>query len=644
MIKFIHRNQQFIGIVFLFVAVCFAISGVGLDILHGGATKGRDAGEVNGEKLTAEEVARSERTIESRYRQMLGEQFAKLAGSLDLNIRQQAIDTLVDRTILDQEATKQGFAASDDAVRQYLMSNFFKGKDGESSFSAAAYRNLLQSVGMSAPQFEREIKDEIARTTLVNILRDVAVPSAKDAENLLKRQKTKYSVVAATIPVDPATAPAPSEEDLKKHYESHATEYETPAQVSYSYVVFTPVEFEKEVSVTPQDVEFLYSENSAKYQLPEQARIRAIKLLYPKQNDPKLMAEVREKANAARAEAVSGAKFEDLVTKYSDDLPTKFVGGDMGWVKKGDKGEAFDEALAKTSVGGVSDLIESDYGFEIIKVEERTSGKLRPLDEVRPEIEQELRAREAPAYAANRAREIALQAKKDGKALAEALPSGSDLKETHGHLPRNKDPQPTLTGLTQNVFMLPTSERLQPNLIELGDTTVLVQVKEFKEPATPPFEEVKEKVLAAVKADEARKLAETKANELLKVAQANPATFASEAQARTAKMVGPFEVSREEGSSEKFPEMSSQMRSAVLATEKPQQVVGRVFPGDKEFTLIKVEEIKAPDFNDPKNAAELTKYRSQATQEVANQMISSTLELLKSRSDIEIDPSLIAMR
>ena len=642
MIKFIHRNQQFIGVVFLFIAVCFAISGVGLDILQGGATKGRDAGEVNGQKLTAEDVARSERAIESRYRQMFGEQYAKLAGSLNLNMRQQAIDTLVDRTILDQEAAKQGFAASDEAVHQYLINNFFKGPNGESSLSAANYRNLLQSIGMSAPEFEREIKDEIARTSLVNVLRDVAVPSSKDAENLLKRQKTTYSVVAATVPVDSVTVPAPSESELKKHYESHATEYETPAQVRYAYVVFAPADFEKEVNITPQDIEFYYSENAGKYQMPEQSRVRAIKLLYPKESDPQKMAAVREKADTARNEAIGGAKFEDLVTKYSDDLPTKFTGGELGWLKKGDKNEAFDQAISKTSVGAVSELIETDYGFEIIKVEERKPAQTRPLDEVRAEIERELRKGEAPGYAANRAREVFLQAKKDGKSLAQALPTGSALKETNGFVNQNKDPEATLSGLTQNVFMLPTSERLQPNLIDMGDTTVIVQVAEFKEPSTPPFEEVKERVLTAVRAEEARKLAETKANEILKAAQANPAAFASEAQTRAAKVVGPFAISREDPGADKFPSMTSQMRSAVFSSDKPQHVVDRVFPSAKEFTLLKVEEIKAPNLADPKNVAELAKYRAQASQQVANNAITSTLELLKSRSQIEIDPSLLA--
>ncbi len=412
--------------------------------------------------------------------------------------------------------------------------------------------------------------------------------------------------------------------------------------MSYSYVALTPVEFEKEVNVTPQDIEFFYSENVSKYQLPEQFKVRAIKLLYPKESDPKKMAAVREKANAARNEALSGAKFEDLVTKYSDDLPTKFTGGDMGWLKKGDKDEAFEQALANTAVGGISDLIETDYGFEIVKVEEKKAAQPRPLDEVRANIEKELRSREAPAYAANRAREVVLQAEKTGKSLAESLPVGITLKKTEGALPQNRDPQPALAGLTRNIFMLPTSERLKPTQIELGDTTVLVQVVEFKEPTTPPLEEVKTQVLTGVKADEARKLAETKANEILKAAQANPTTFASEAQARHAKVVGPFEVSREEGASEKFPTMTSQMRAAVLSTDKPQQVISRVFPGAKELTLLKVEEIKAPNLAYPKNVAELTKYRSQASQQVANNMITSTLELLKSRSEIEINPSLIA--
>jgi peptidyl-prolyl cis-trans isomerase D len=641
MIKFIHRNKRFITVVFAFIAVCFMITGVGVDILHNGANPNEDLIEINGQELSAEALNRSERGVESRYRKMFGENFAQFASALNLNIRQQAIDSLIDRTILDQEASKLGFTASDDAVRQYLLTTFFKGENGESSFSPANYRNLLQSLGMSAPQFEQEIQNEIARTTLINILRDAAVPTNRDSESLLKRQKTMYSVVAATISTSEAAVPAPSETDLKKYYESHATEYEVPAQVSYSYITFPPVEFEKEVQLTPQDVEFFYSENATKYSTPEQTHARGIKLLYPKESDPQKMAAVREKATKAREEALSGGKFEDIVAKYSDDLPTKILGGDLGWIKKGEKPKAIDEALSKTAPGDISDLIETDYGFEIIKVEEKKAAAPRPLDEVRAEIEKEIRSREAPAYAANRAREILQQTEKDGKSLAESLPAGTTAKETSGALPQGKDPEVTLVGLTQNVFMISAADRLKPSLIELGELSVLVQVKEYKEPTTPPFEQVKDKVLATVKAEEALKIADTKAQELLKAAQANPATFTTEAQTRAAKIVGPFQISREEASSDKFPTMTQQMRTAVLNSDKPHTVVERVFSSGKEFTLLKVEDIKAPVSTDPKNSEELNKYKTQASQELANNMITSTLELFKSRSKIDVNPSLI---
>jgi len=642
MIKFIHRNKRFITVVFAFIAVCFMITGVGVDILHNGANPNRDLIEVNGQELSAEDLGRSEQGVESRYRQMFGENFARFASSLNINIRQQAIDSLIDRTVLDQEASKLGFAASDDAVREYLLTTFFKGENGETSFSPATYRNLLQSIGMSAPQFEQEIKDEIARTTLVNILRDVAVPTQKDAEGLLKRQKTKYSVVAATLTASEATVPAPSEMDLKKYYESHATEYELPAQVSYSYITFPPIEFEKEVQITPQDVEFFYSENAARYTTPEQTRARGIKLLYPKESDPQKMAAVREKATKAREEALSGKPFTDLVTKYSDDLPAKLAGGDMGWVGKGGLDEKLDAAVAKTEVGAVTEIIETDYGFEIIKVEEKRPSRQRPLEEVLTEVEKELKAQEAPSYAANRAREIVEKARKGNTPLAQAAQGyGITLKETE-LLNETKDPESSVEGLTRQVFILPTSERALPSVVELGDSSVIVQVKEFKEPTLPVFDAVKERVTTAYKSQEAKRVAAAKGAELLAAAQANGTDLAKEATSRGATVVGPLTISREKSSVDKLPSLSAEMRNAIFGAPKADTVLGKVFASNGADVVIKVTAITPPNMADPAVASSLAKYKEQATQEVAQSVTGSTLAMLKARADIEVDPSLLS--
>jgi len=643
MIKFIHRYKQSIGVVFLFIAFCFAISGVGLDILHGGSTPNNDAITVNGSAISVNDIARSERGIESRYRQLFGDRYESFARNLNLNLRQQAVDTLIDQAVLNQEAARQGFAASGDSVREYLLTNVFKDTEGDYSYSPEAYRNLLRSLGMSSTMFEKEIEQEIARTTLVGLLRDAAVASSKDAESLLKRQKTRFSVVAATVAASDLapSMPAPSKESLKKFYEQHATEYELPAQVAYAYYIRSPKDFEGQVQVSPQDVDFYYSENIAKYTLPEKTHIRSIKLLYPKENDPTKMAAVKERAKEAHAEASAGKPFAELVTKYSDDLPAKLRGGDRGWVTREELPEAFQKAVADTPVGAVSEIIPTDYGFEILKVEEKRPAEPRPLAEVRASIEKEIRAQEAPAYASSSARELLLRSKKGGNTLSEVLLPGHNLQHTAGLLDQSKDPEPSLTGLTQNVFRLPTSERLQPALIELGDSTVLVQVTEFKEPSTPTYEEVESKVKAAFLAEESSRAAATRADDLLKAAQANPANFDGDARTRSARVVGPFEISREAPSPEQFPSLTSQMRAGILSADKANSIVGRVYSGKGEFTILKVVDVKVPNLSDSSTMSELSKLKAQASQDLAQNFVTSTLEALKVNSSITVDPSVM---
>jgi peptidyl-prolyl cis-trans isomerase D len=644
MIKFIHRNKQLVGIIFLVIAFCFAVTGVGVDVLHGGSTPSSNAVTIDGQTFSYNDLERSKQNIEARYRQMFGENFEQVAQSLKINITQQAVDNLIDSAILDEAARNQGFAANDDAVRKYLLTTVFKGQNGESTYSPQAYRNLLQTIGMSAPQFEKEIQKDVSRTALFNLIRDVAVVSEKDVETRFIKQNTKYSFLAAEISPSSVmgSLPTPSELDLKKYFESHATEYELPAQVSYSYYALSPKDFEKDVQVTRQDVEFYYAENASKYSIPEQVRLRSIKLLYPKESDPAKMASVRERATAARDEALSGKPFTDLVTKYSDDLPAKLSGGDLGWVSKGAFDEKFEAAVAKTSVGSISELIETDYGFEIVKVEEKRPSRQRQLDEVRGEIEKEIKTQESPSYAANKAREIVERAKKSALSLSQsAQQSGVTVKESI-LLGETSDPDTTVPGLTKQVFLLPTSERLIPSVVELGDSSVVVQVKEFKDPALPSFESVREKVTAAYKNQEAKRVADSKIAELLKAVEVAGADFSKEALSRQASVSGPLTISRESMNVEKFPGFTSEMRTAVLAASKADTVLGKVYTSEKGYAVLKVTAISAPNLSDPTQGVSLSKYREDASKELAQSMTGSTLAMLKARADIEIDPKVLA--
>lgn len=641
MIKLIHRYNKIITYVFLFVAICFMFSGVGLDVLHGGADSERYAIKVNDKEVSPLEFERAKENLTERYRRMFGDNFESFAKSFNLNITQQTIDSIVDANLLAQEATEWGMAGSDEAVNRYLLTKVFAGKE----ISKDAIRGMLQNLGMNYRQFSSEVKQEVSRETFTNLLRDVSFVGDRDVEAQYIRQETTYSLLAATVPLETFVKQVadPSDEALQRVYNETATNYEVPARVSYEYLAFSAQDYAKDVQVSPQDIELYYTENPSKFKTPEQARIRTITLLYPKESNPTAMADVKAKAKAAHEEAMSGIPFVDLVQKYSDDLPTKLAGGVKGWVERGKGTKAFDKAVFTTQAGAVAELIESNTGYEIVLVEEKKEAGIKPFAEVKEDIERTIRMREAPAYSAAKAQEIVSEARKSSSPLsavaaAKGLPAPKSV--TLGS--EGLDPDPLLKGLTQKALQLPTSDRLIATTLELGDTTVALQVKEFKEPSIRPLAEVRDAVLAAYRKNEGLQLAEKQAAELLELAKKDPASLESTAKSRGFTVAGPFDISRANPSNPSFTQLSSEMSTEVFSSLTAPRALGRSFKDASGYLVVAVTKVTKPDPKAKTATESLKKYRDEAMQRQSQEAITSTVAMLKLRSTVDIDQSLIA--
>lgn len=641
MIRFVHRNSKLITYVFLFIAVCFMISGVGLDVLHDGSGTNQEyAVQVNDTKISPRDFERARENITERYRRMFGENFEAIAKQFNLNLSQQTIDSLIDATLLNEEADRWGLATNDEAVKKYLVTEVFAGKE----ISTDAVRGMLQSLGLTYKQFSKQVQEELNRQALLDVLRDVSFVSQAEIEAQYIKEETAFTVSAATLSTDQFTAKiaTPTDDILKKLYEGTATTYDLPARVSYEYLAFQPKDFEKDVPVLAQDVEFFYSENQNQYKTPEQIHARSIKVLYPKESNPEAMAAARAKAEKAHDEAVAGKPFTELVQQYSDDLPAKLAGGDKGWISRGSASQKFDEAAFNTPVGGISDLIEDDYGFEIIKVEEKKEASLKPLEQVKPEIEAAIRSREAPSYAAAKAREVVELAKRNSTSVADVAKSmGLPAPKSATLSQEGQDPDPLLRGLTQQAMQIPAAERLIATVVDAGDTSVALQIREFKEPTTPPFEDVREKVLAAYTREEAKKLATSAARELLEAAQKDPSALERVAQERGYAVVPTFAISRTKPSSDSFPSLSPDMRNDIFATKVAPFALTKFYSTGTGFAVAVVKKIERPDVKAVKGVEELAKYQQQAGQESSRETVESTLALLKSRATIDIDKGLL---
>lgn len=644
MIKLIHQYNRVITYVFLFVAFCFMFSGVGLDMLQGGGSFNQHAIKVNDKEISFREYEAARENLTQRYRSMFGDNFETFAKSFNLDVSQQAVDALVDTTLLEQAAQSWGFAGSDESVNRYLVTKVFAG----TPITKDALRERLQGLGMNFKQLSAKIREEVARETFSNVLRDVAFVSDQELKAQYVSQETSYSVTAATLQVEdfiPKVAP-PAEDALKALYESSATEYELPAQVAYEYLAFNPKDFEDDVQVLPQDIEFYYTENPTQFKTPEQARIRSITLLYPKSNDSAAMAEVKAKAKQAHEEAVSGKPFTELVQKYSDDLPTKLAGGEKGWVARGKGSKAFDKAVFSASTGSVADLIEADFGFEIVRVEEKKESGQKPFSEVKGQIEAQIRTREAPAYAAAKAQELVAATKKQSAGITQiAAQMNLPAPKVASLSQQGQDPDPMLQGLTQRALQLPASDRLIATTIEVGDTTVALQIKEFKEPSIQPFDAVKEKVLKAYNKREAGRLAEQAAKELVDATKTDPAALVVTSTAKGYRTVPAFDISRAKPSSPSLPGLAPDFSKEVFASSKAPRALSEAYSTPEGYVVAAVTKVTQPDLGAESSRESLKEYRENAAERAAQRVLQTTVTQLKANASvIDVDPSLLAAR
>lgn len=635
MLKLIHRNKNSIGYIFLFIAFCFAISGIGLDVLHNYQAQNY-AVKVGDREFSTAELLRAERRIEAQYQRMFGDNYEKLAGMLNLNIAQQALDSIIDGTLLEDLALKFGFSSGKEEVRSYIREKIFNQGEG---YKPELYRAFLQNSGMSAANFESEIKASLLRAHIADTLGDVADSSRKEVLAELKRTESTRKVVFAVV--DAAALKkdikAPDTQTLQKYFESRATDFELPARVNFEFAVCDPKSFQAVVPVQQEDLEMYYTENRAKFQTPEEARVRTIKLLYPVEKNPEKMAEVKEKAKKVQEEALTGAVFETLVAKYSDDIPSKATGGSLGWISKGKVAPELEKAIFAEKTARILEPVEVGYGYEIVKVEEFKAAAEKPLEEVKDQISEEIKKAEAPAFAAAKAKEIAEQALKENASLTElestkGLVSGSSQKL----VTENDAVLGAPAGLVAKILTLPESDKAGVQTIDFGDSTVVVKFIEYKTPALPDFTEVEEKVREKWLTEEADKVAREKASALLKAVESGKDIHNS-AKEFQASVEGPIEISN----GKPFPSQYSnqQLQEKVLRTTKAGAMIPEYYLVGKTLVIAQVTDVIAPDQKQLEE--KLDSSVEQASEKSLTILRESLMAHLKKEAEIDYDPSIV---
>jgi len=632
MIQLIHKYWKSLCGVLVLAALCLVMADFGV----GSFDQRRDSSyavKIDNLEISHSEFYQQKRQLEDRYREVFGEAYHEVAESLLGDLGQQVVDKLIADFLIERYAKSMNLHVSEEELAAIVRHELFP-----EGFDRVQYASFLRNRGMTAAQFEDQLRSEALRSKLVWLLTDLSVPSDKEVKTQVLRRKAKYNV--EYVELDPASitdeVAAPSAEALENFYEREAVNYERPPQVAYEFLIMEPGQFKDQVEIFPDDVELYYADRQRDFMEPERVKARHIQISYPSESDPQKMLAVDERAREVHARALEGADFETLVLEHSDDVTTQILGGDLGELKPGQMGRDFDRKVFAMQEPGVADLVSTDYGYHIVKVDEYTAARARPLEEVRGEIEEIFRTREAPAYASFAAQELFERWATENKELSElAEAEGFQIRSTQ-LLKRNEDFRPQFSGLTNRVFSAPGQSR---QLIEFGNRSFLVNIKDFKEAEIPALEDIKDELISDYKQIQAVRLAREKLGQLVN-------EVAGQESFKSAAVNSGFEVKEEKGLTSTgsargvFAEQS--LRNSLFASFSSDRLLKDIFEQNGKMYVVNVRQVEVPDSSEV--AAEIVRQREQEASQTAQIMLTSILNRLKTEADIDVDPFLLTSR
>lgn len=634
MIRYLRKYQRTIFGVLVVAAAALAMGGFGMGRFIMGSRELRGAINVNDTEISYDEFHRQRREMENFYRSRFGQNYEQIMKMLHVDVNQAVVDQIIANTLLDQELNKLGFVPGAEEIGMFLQAKVFPG-----GIDPERFQSFLREQGLTSNEFMENVRSTLLRQQLIDLFKDASKAALPEVRAMVEREETKFDT--AYVKFDPAAflekTGEPGDERLKSWYEDHATKYEMPERVSYEYAVIDARNFENSVNVFPEDVESYYTENASKFQLPDEVRIRVIKLNIPDGASDEKKSQLREKAQALEERANNGEDFAKLVSESSEDTTTKLIGGEMGWIKRGALGEEFDENVFSMQGTGVA-VVEAPKTIMVVKVEEYKEKQLKPINEVRPEIEKEIRKREAPTYASEEANKLLAEIKKSSKTFSEfvaeknlkVLPSGKQGPEL---LPKENDPDPALAGLTRKVLEMPTEEK---QVVEMGERSVLVNVVSYHPVETPPFAEVRENVLRDIRQFDAEAKAEQEATKFAAALKdSKGAGLEGTAAKEGVKVEKAIDISAQNSKDPLFAQ--KEVRDALFAAPVEGKLTAPLKVQGKYY-VFQLKSVKKPSGQDvDKKIAEKAETVREENGEI---LLQSLINRLKAEARIKVDPNL----
>jgi peptidyl-prolyl cis-trans isomerase D len=518
MLEFIRTHQRLMQF-FLLLIIFPSFAFVGIQSYSRFGDADNVVAKVGNQAITQQELDIAQREQIERIKRMFGGQVdPKMFDTPEA--KKNALDGLIAQRAMTIEATHKRIMPSDSQIQSVVLASFpdLANPSLSKEDRIKLYNQLAQEQGMSVPILQARIAQGLMRQTLNTSVQATAFAPKTVAARLTDINNQEREVQQLLFKTSDYVSQVKITDDmLKDYYNKHDAEFTTPEQAKAEYVVLNNNVIASQVSVNDDEIKSYYDQNKKRFTVEEQRRASHILISVNKTASDKEKAAAKAKAEDLLAQVRKDpSKFATLAKEYSQDPGSAEHGGDLGFFEKGMMVKPFEEAAYKLKEGEISGLVQSDFGYHIIKVTGIKPGSVKPLAEVKDEIASEIKKQKAAKKYAELAETFTNTVYEQSDSLK---PVADKLKlkiETVANLTRQPNPSLGPKSEFNNPKFLNAlfsddaiKNKRNTDAIEVAPNTLIAgRIDEYKPATKRPFKEVEAIVREHVTQIEASKLAQ----------------------------------------------------------------------------------------------------------------------------------------
>lgn len=445
-------------------------------------------------------------------------------------LKRAALNTVIQRKLLINEARKMGIEVSNQEVIDQIRN--FPSFQNNGRFDKNIYDNFLRYSRITARDFEKKQRTDLLLAKLQSLIKNSVKVSELELREAYSWKHEKINLDYLVI--KPATFKEKVEltaDKISEFYKKEREKFKKPDQLRVEYLFSDPPSYEKDVKMDEQDYVDYYNDHQDDY--IEKEMVRASHILIKKsltdlkeKADEQIKKEVerdieiqkdeaRKRAEKVMEELEKGGNFEELAKKYSEDEANANKGGDVGYFPRGRMMKEFEDAAFSLEISKFSDLVETIFGYHIIKVTDKKEGRIKPLKDVKEEINKKLVAKKSKKLAKRALLKI-LKSANPINEFKKYGDSGVVIKGTTEFFSIKDEIIPLVETSAQfKIEAFSLKENEASRTVETDKGFYLLRLLEKKESYIPQLDEVKDKVIESLSLVEQDKIANQEAHRLL---------------------------------------------------------------------------------------------------------------------------------